>query len=73
MKNTCRNLVFYFKGFFFFFTVSENGMRSLFHQKSTALGSLKVNLILLKSDFHYKEKGSGGFSKGTEEQEIPTR
>ncbi|KAI4547324.1 hypothetical protein MG293_003879 [Ovis ammon polii] len=30
----------------------------LFHQKSTALGSLKVNLILLKSDFHYKEKGS---------------
>ena len=60
MKNTCRNLVFYFKGFFcfVFFCCFREWYEILFHLKSTALGSLKVNLILLEPDFHYKQKGS---------------
>ena len=56
MKDTCRNLVFYFKVFFFYYF--RERYEIFFHLKSTALGSLKVNLILLESDFHYKQKGS---------------
>ena len=70
MKDTCRNLVFYFK--VFFFTILENGMRFFFIWSPQPSGPWKWTWSYSNQIFTINKKALW-FLQGTEGQEIPIR